>query len=133
MSAAVAHRMQEEAFGALKSAVRHQLMQAANNPATSRPSTDHLSRPPRAGTVLVRDCSLGLLVDALVVVQLGGDLALVLELLQRRIDRTPRSPDKPRRSAPPFSRYITGIVGESRKSRRNTSFSEIVTNITPYS
>ena len=53
--AAVAHRMQENALGALKSSVRRHLMQAANNPATSRPSPDHLSLHPRAGTVLVRD------------------------------------------------------------------------------
>jgi hypothetical protein len=48
---AVAHRMQENALGALKSSVRRHLMQAANPPATSRLSTDR----PRAGTVLVRD------------------------------------------------------------------------------
>jgi DUF2924 family protein len=53
--AAVAHRTQENALGALKSSVRRHLMQAANNPATSRPSPDHLSLRPRAGTVLVRD------------------------------------------------------------------------------
>ena len=53
--AAVAHRMQENALGALKSAVRRHLMQAANNPATSRLSTDRLSLRPRTGTVLVRD------------------------------------------------------------------------------
>jgi Protein of unknown function (DUF2924) len=53
--AAVAHRMQEKALGALKSSVRRHLMQTANNPATSRPSPDHLSLRPRAGTVLVRD------------------------------------------------------------------------------
>jgi hypothetical protein len=53
--AAVAHRMQENALGALKSSVRRHLLQAANNPATSRPSPGHLSLRPRAGTVLVRD------------------------------------------------------------------------------
>jgi Protein of unknown function (DUF2924) len=53
--AAVAHRLQENALGALKSSVHRHLMQAANNPATSRPSPDHLSLRPRAGTVLVRD------------------------------------------------------------------------------
>jgi Protein of unknown function (DUF2924) len=53
--AAVAHRMHENALGALKSSVRHRLMQAANNPVTSRPSPDQLSLRPRAGTVLVRD------------------------------------------------------------------------------
>jgi hypothetical protein len=53
--AAVAHRMQENALGALKSSVRRHLMQAANNPATSQPSPDRLSLRPRAGTVLVRD------------------------------------------------------------------------------
>src|SRR5208283_3996442 len=36
--AAVAHRMQENALGALKSSVRRHLIQAANNPATPRPS-----------------------------------------------------------------------------------------------
>src|SRR3984893_8487867 len=36
--AAVAHRMQENALGALKSSVRPHLMQAAHNPATPRPS-----------------------------------------------------------------------------------------------
>jgi hypothetical protein len=53
--AAIAHRMHENALGALKSSVRRHLMQAANNPATSRPSPDHPSLGPRAGTVLVRD------------------------------------------------------------------------------
>jgi DUF2924 family protein len=53
--AAIAYRMQAEALGALKSSVRRHLMQAANNPPTSRPSPDHLSLRPRAGTVLVRD------------------------------------------------------------------------------
>ena len=53
--AAVAHRMQENALGALNSSVRRHLMQAANNPATLRPSPHHPSLRPRAGTVLVRD------------------------------------------------------------------------------
>src|SRR6202165_4132677 len=53
--AAVAHRMQENALGALKSSVRRHLMQAANNPATPRLSTHSPSLRPRAGTVLVRD------------------------------------------------------------------------------
>jgi hypothetical protein len=53
--AAVAHRMQENALGALKSSVRRHLMQAANNPATPRLSTHFPSLRPRAGTVLVRD------------------------------------------------------------------------------
>jgi hypothetical protein len=53
--AAVAHRMQENALGALKSSVRRHLMQAANNPATPRPSPRYPSPRPRAGTVLVRD------------------------------------------------------------------------------
>src|SRR5438128_1210004 len=53
--AAVAHRMQENALGALKSSVRRHLMQAANNPVTSRPSPRFPSLRPRAGTVLVRD------------------------------------------------------------------------------
>jgi hypothetical protein len=53
--AAVAHRMQEHALGALKSSVRRHLMQAANNPATPRSSPLFPSLRPRAGTVLVRD------------------------------------------------------------------------------
>src|SRR6202045_5070177 len=53
--AAVAHRMQENALGALKSSVRRHLMQTANNPATPRPSPHYPSLRPRAGTVLVRD------------------------------------------------------------------------------
>ena len=36
--AAVAHRMQENTLGALKSSVRRKLMQAIDNPATSRRS-----------------------------------------------------------------------------------------------
>jgi Protein of unknown function (DUF2924) len=53
--AAGAHRMQEKALGALKSAVHRQLMQAASDPATPRPSPHFPSIRPRAGTVLVRD------------------------------------------------------------------------------
>src|SRR5258708_21089205 len=53
--AAVAHHIQENALGALKSSVRRHLMQAANNPATPRPSPHYPSLRPRAGTVLVRD------------------------------------------------------------------------------
>jgi hypothetical protein len=53
--AAVAHRMQENALGALKSSVRRHLMQAANNRATPRPSPHYPCLRPRAGTVLVRD------------------------------------------------------------------------------
>ncbi len=53
--AAVAHRMQENALGALKSSVRRHLMQAANNPAVPQPSPRYPSPRPRAGTVLVRD------------------------------------------------------------------------------
>ena len=54
--AAVAHRMQENVFGALKSSVRrHLIMQGANNPATPRLSPHFSSLRPRAGTVLVRD------------------------------------------------------------------------------
>jgi hypothetical protein len=46
--AAVAHRMQEKALGALKSSVRRHLMQAANNPATPRLSPHFPSlRPSR--------------------------------------------------------------------------------------
>src|SRR5260370_26842208 len=51
--AAVAHRMQDNALGALKSSVRRHLIQAANNSATPRPSPPYPSLPPRAGTVLV--------------------------------------------------------------------------------
>jgi len=53
--AAVAHRMQEKVFGALKASVRRQLIQAANHPATLRPSPNYPSLRPRAGTVLLRD------------------------------------------------------------------------------
>jgi DUF2924 family protein len=53
--AAVAHRIQENALGALKSSVRRHLIQSANNPATPRPSPNYRSLRPRAGTVLVRD------------------------------------------------------------------------------
>ena len=53
--AAVAHRMQENVLGALKSSVRRHLMQAANNQATPRLSPHFPSLRPRAGTVLVRD------------------------------------------------------------------------------
>ena len=53
--AAVAHRMQENALGALKFSVRRHLMQAANNPAAPRPSPHYPSLRPRVGTVLVRD------------------------------------------------------------------------------
>ena len=53
--AAVAHRMQENALGALKSSVRRHLMQASNNTTNSRPSPQYPSLRPRAGTVLVRD------------------------------------------------------------------------------
>ena len=53
--AAVAHRMQENALGALKSSVHRHLLQAANNPAAPRPSPHYPSLRPRVGTVLVRD------------------------------------------------------------------------------
>jgi Protein of unknown function (DUF2924) len=53
--AAVARRMQENIFGALKASVHRQLIQAVNNPATARPSPNYPSLRPRAGTVLVRD------------------------------------------------------------------------------
>jgi hypothetical protein len=53
--AAVAHRIQENALGALKSSVRRHLMLAANNTTNSRPSPQYPSLRPRAGTVLVRD------------------------------------------------------------------------------
>ncbi len=53
--AAVAHRMQENALGALKPSVRRHLMQVANGTATSRPLPGHVSLRPRAGTLLVRE------------------------------------------------------------------------------
>jgi hypothetical protein len=53
--AAVAHRMQENALGALKSSVHRHLMQAANNQVTPKPSQHYSSLRPRVGTVLVRD------------------------------------------------------------------------------
>src|SRR6202521_528115 len=53
--AAVAHRMQENALGALKSSARRHLMQVADNPASHPPSPPYPSLRPRAGTVLVRD------------------------------------------------------------------------------
>ena len=53
--AAIAHRIQENALGALKPSVRRYLMQAANNPATTQPVPHYPSLRPRAGTVLVRD------------------------------------------------------------------------------
>src|ERR1700738_3240586 len=53
--AAVAHRMQENALGALRSSVRRHLMQAANNPASRRLSPQLPSLRPKAGTVLVRE------------------------------------------------------------------------------
>ena len=53
--AAVAHRMQENALGALKPSVHRNLMQVANDTATSRPSPGRLSLRPRAGTLLVRE------------------------------------------------------------------------------
>jgi Protein of unknown function (DUF2924) len=53
--AAIAYRMQENTFGALKSSVRRHLIQAANNLATPRLSPHFASLRPRAGTVLVRD------------------------------------------------------------------------------
>src|ERR1700680_1543000 len=49
--AAVAHRMQENALGALKSSVRRHLMQAAINSATPRPSSHCPSLRPTAGSV----------------------------------------------------------------------------------
>ena len=48
--AAVAHRLQENTLGALKSSVRRHLMQAANNPATPRLSPHFPSLRPRAGS-----------------------------------------------------------------------------------
>ena len=53
--AAVAHRMQENVFGALKSSVRRHLLEAANHLASPRLSAHVQALRPRAGTVLVRD------------------------------------------------------------------------------
>lgn len=53
--AAVAHRMQENALGALKPSVRRHLLQVAIDTGTSRPSPGHLSLRPKAGTLLVRE------------------------------------------------------------------------------
>ena len=46
LMAAVVHRMQENALGALKSSVRRHLIQAASNPATPRPSPHYPSLRP---------------------------------------------------------------------------------------
>ena len=53
--AAVAHRMQENTLGPLKSSVRRQLMQVANSLDPTRPSAHYASLRPRAGTLLVRE------------------------------------------------------------------------------
>src|SRR5216683_2898689 len=53
--AAVAHRMQMNALGALKPSARRHLMQAANNPPTAGAVPHYPSVRPRIGTVLVRD------------------------------------------------------------------------------
>jgi hypothetical protein len=53
--AAVAHRMQENALGALKSSIRRHLLQAAPNPVAARSSPHYPSLRPRAGTLLVRE------------------------------------------------------------------------------
>jgi hypothetical protein len=53
--AAIAHRMQENVLGALKSSGRRHLIQAVNQPAAPQCSAHSSSRCPRAGTVLVRD------------------------------------------------------------------------------
>ncbi len=55
MIAAIAHRIQENALGALKPTVHRQLILVSNNPATPRPSPHYPSLRPRVGTVLVRD------------------------------------------------------------------------------
>src|SRR2546428_7950299 len=52
--AAVAHRLQENALGALRPSLRRHLMQVANDPATPRPSPHSPSLRPSAGTVLGR-------------------------------------------------------------------------------
>lgn len=53
--AAVAHRMQENALGAVKPSARRQLVQVIINPANPRPSPRYPGARPRAGTLLVRD------------------------------------------------------------------------------
>src|SRR5258705_4839574 len=53
--AAVAHRMQENALGALKSSGRRHLLQAPNNPANLPLSPHFPSLRPNARTRLVRD------------------------------------------------------------------------------
>jgi hypothetical protein len=53
--AAIAHRIQENALGALKPTVHRQLMLVRNKPATPRTSPHYPSLRPRVGTVLVRD------------------------------------------------------------------------------
>jgi len=53
--AGVAHRLQENALGSLKSSVRRHLIQAVNNPGALRPSPHYPNLRPGVGTVLVRD------------------------------------------------------------------------------
>jgi hypothetical protein len=53
--AAVAHRIQENAFGPLKPSVRRHLSLAVIDPGTPRPSPHYSSLRPGIGTVLVRD------------------------------------------------------------------------------
>ncbi len=56
--AAIAHRMQENALGPLKSSVRHHLIKVANHPLTASPPPSYSSPRLRAGTVPVREWSL---------------------------------------------------------------------------
>jgi hypothetical protein len=53
--AGVAHRLQENALGSLKSSVRRHMIQAVSNPDTARPSPHYANLRPGVGTVLVRD------------------------------------------------------------------------------
>jgi hypothetical protein len=53
--AGVAHRLQENALGSLKSSVRRYLIQAVNNPDTPRLSPHYPNLRPGVGAVLVRD------------------------------------------------------------------------------
>jgi len=53
--AGVAHRLQENALGSLKSSVRRHMIQAVSNPDTAHPSPHYANLRPGVGTVLVRD------------------------------------------------------------------------------
>ena len=53
--AGVAHRLQENALGSLKSSVRRHMIQAVSNPDTPRLSPHYPNLRPGVGAVLVRD------------------------------------------------------------------------------